>query len=59
MPPKCRRCGMYHMRNCDDGIHSWSSTPYPKRRLLRRKIYDILWKYFKLDLSINKRNTDN
>lgn len=51
---------MYHMHNCDDGIPSWSLIPYPKWRLLWRKICGILWKYFKLDLSMwqNKRNIE-
>lgn len=53
MPIKCPRCGDYHIGwLCDDG-QSWlcASKPYPKWRLLRKKIYRSIWKYFKIDLS--------
>lgn len=40
MPSKCRRCGNYHMQgNCDEGYDRYSFKPYPKWRLVWRRIY--------------------
>lgn len=53
MPTKCRRCGNYHMQgNCDDGYDCYSFKPYPKWRLVWRRIYKFLWRYFKVDFSM-------
>lgn len=62
MPEKCRRCGMRHMfGNCDDGIHCTSKKSYPKWRLWWRAIYQFLWKYLRIDLSmlLNKKNKES
>lgn len=36
---------------CDDGVYCFSGRAYPKWRILRRKIQDLLWRYLKIDLS--------
>lgn|GEM_PF-7034847 len=51
MPPKCLRCGTYHMGLCDDG-YSWGmGKRYPRWRRVKREIIGFVWKYLKLDFT--------